>query len=196
MRSKWLTTLAALGLATALSGTARADSLEDRIEHRIKHDPMMMKGDDVDVEVHDGRVILKGKVESEADAERATRIAYEEGAKAVLEDLDVRHGDRYEHSRVERAYHGTVEGAKRAARSTGESVEDAYIHTKLKAKLLDSRELEGSDIDIDIHDHVAYLRGSVPTFEARDRALEIARRTDGVHRVVEDLRVRGESDIR
>jgi len=195
MKSKWLSALAALGLATALSGTARADSLEDRIEHRIKHDPTL-EGSHVDAEVHGGRVILKGKVESEADAERAAQIAFEEGAKAVFDDLDIRRGDRYEHSRVKRAYHDALDDTKRAARTTGESVEDAYIHTKLKAKMLDSRELEGSDIDIDIHDNVAYLRGVVPTREARERALEIARHTDGVHRVVDDLRVSGESDIR
>jgi osmotically-inducible protein OsmY len=195
MKSKWLSALAALGLATALSGTARADSLEDRIEHRIKHDPTLDHSH-VDAEVHDGRVILKGKVESEADAERAAQIAYEEGAKAVFDDLDIKRGDRYEHSRVKRAYHDVVNGTKKAARATGESTEDAYIHTKLKAKMMDSVELEGSDIDIDVHDNVAYLRGSVRTPEARERALEIARHTDGVHRVVDELRVRGESNIR
>jgi len=189
MQTKWLTSAAVLGLGLVLAGSpARAfeSKLEERIEDHLRHDALL-KDDHINVEVDGRHVRLSGRVETDAEAARAERLAVAAGARTVDDDLEVRVGDHYEHSRLKHAAKGVWRDTKHVAHATGETVGEGYVHTKLKAKIMDSRELKGSDIDVSVDNNVAYLKGRVPSEAARARAVEIARNTDGVHRVVDEL---------
>jgi hyperosmotically inducible periplasmic protein len=78
---------------------------------------------------------------------------------------------------------------REATSSTGEKITDAWILTKVKAQFVGEDALKGSDINVDVRDHTVYLKGTVASDVGKARAAEIARKTEGVTRVVNDLRV-------
>ena len=68
-------------------------------------------------------------------------------------------------------------------------ITDAFILSTVKSKFVGEDVLKGSDINVDCDQHIVSLRGTVPTAAARDRALQLARSTDGVQRVIDDLTI-------
>ncbi len=79
--------------------------------------------------------------------------------------------------------------ARQATSSTGETITDAWILTKVKAQFVGEDALAHSDINVDVRNHVVFLKGTVASQAGKARAAEIARATDGVTRVENDLRV-------
>ncbi len=74
--------------------------------------------------------------------------------------------------------------------TTGEVITDGWITTKVSAKFVDEKLLKGSNINVDTKDHVVTLKGTVGSDSAKARAVEIARNTEGVVRVVNQLVVK------
>ncbi|MDQ3070460.1 MAG: BON domain-containing protein [Acidobacteriota bacterium] len=66
---------------------------------------------------------------------------------------------------------------------------DPGISTAVKTKLAADDTVKAYQIDVDTKGAVVTLTGTVPSAAARDRALEIARATDGVTRVEDKLMV-------
>jgi osmotically-inducible protein OsmY len=90
----------------------------------------------------------------------------------------------------------TKDGAATVAEKTRDGfgkvageISDALILTSVKSKFVGEDVLKGSDINVDCDQHVVRLRGTVPTAAARDRAVQLARGTDGVQRVIDDLTI-------
>lgn len=79
---------------------------------------------------------------------------------------------------------------KEVVSTTGEAITDGWITTKVSAKFVDETLLKGSNINVDTNDHVVTLKGTVGSAAAMARAAEIARGTEGVTRVVNQLVVR------
>jgi hyperosmotically inducible protein len=59
----------------------------------------------------------------------------------------------------------------------------------VKSKFLDEDLLKDSDITVDVSDHVVTLSGTVPTAAGRARAIEEAKKVDGVHQVVDRMTI-------
>ena len=78
---------------------------------------------------------------------------------------------------------------KEVTSATGEVITDAWITTKVKAKLVDETLLKGSDINVDTNNHVVTLKGTVTSAAGRARAVAIAKTTKGVSRVVDELTI-------
>jgi hyperosmotically inducible periplasmic protein len=68
---------------------------------------------------------------------------------------------------------------------------DAGITTAVKAKLAADNEVKAHQINVDTNDKVVTLSGNMDTATAKMRAVEIARGTDGVTRVVDNVQVMG-----
>ena len=83
-----------------------------------------------------------------------------------------------------------VDAGKDIALATGAAVTDGWVTTKVKAKFADETALERSDINVDTTNHVVTLKGSVRSSAARSRAVEIAKGTEGVALVVDQLVVK------
>lgn len=81
------------------------------------------------------------------------------------------------------------------ASALGNRSNDGYITSKLKARLVDSNQLSANHIKVVTENTVAYLMGIVTEREAKI-AVEIARRTDGVRKVVNIMEVLPDADIR
>jgi hyperosmotically inducible protein len=76
-----------------------------------------------------------------------------------------------------------------ALASQARAVKDGWLVLKVHSEMVDEDVLSGSDIDVDVKDGVVTLRGTVPTEAGRARALEVARKNDGVTSVVDRLTI-------
>jgi len=72
---------------------------------------------------------------------------------------------------------------------------DPGITTAVKSKLAADDTVKAYQIDVDTQGGVVTLTGTVPTAAARDRAVQLARETDGVTRVEDRLTVNAAGTI-
>ena len=66
---------------------------------------------------------------------------------------------------------------------------DAGITSAVKSKLAADDTVKAYQVDVDTNNHVVTLTGDVNTSVAKERAIELARNTDGVRDVIDQLRV-------
>ena len=127
----------------------------------------------------DGVVTLEGKIDSDQDRSEAVRIA-----KSTDGVTDVR--DRLRAGDVA-ATAGTT--ADTTASAAGGDLSDAWTTTKIQSRYFIDPDIKGRDINVETRNGVVVLRGTVGSYSARRQAVGIARRTDGVREVQDELRV-------
>jgi hyperosmotically inducible periplasmic protein len=66
---------------------------------------------------------------------------------------------------------------------------DAGITSAVKTKMAADDTVKASEINVDTHNHVVTLNGTVGSQAEKERAVTIARNTNGVNSVVDDLRI-------
>jgi hyperosmotically inducible protein len=66
---------------------------------------------------------------------------------------------------------------------------DAGVTTAVKSKMASDDAVKASEINVDTHDHVVTLNGTVGSRLEKERAVALARDTKGVTNVIDDLRV-------
>src|SRR2546425_11849491 len=81
------------------------------------------------------------------------------------------------------------EKAKANKETIGQSLDDAWIHTKIVAKLIGDTKTPERDINVDVVEGAVTLRGNVDTAEAKTEAERVAKETEGVKKVTNELRV-------
>jgi osmotically-inducible protein OsmY len=79
--------------------------------------------------------------------------------------------------------------AKENKETIGDTLEDAWIHTKIVAQLIGDTKTPERKINVDVVNNDVTLRGTVDTAEAKAEAERIAKQTDGVKKVVNQLKV-------
>lgn len=79
--------------------------------------------------------------------------------------------------------------AKENKETVGDTLEDAWIHTKIVAQLIGDSKTPERKINVDVVNNAVTLRGTVDTAEARAEAERIAKQTDGVTKVTNQLKV-------
>lgn len=79
--------------------------------------------------------------------------------------------------------------AKANKETIGQSLDDAWIHTKLVAKLIGDSKTPERSINVDVVQGAVTLRGTVETAEAKTEAERVARETEGVTKVTNELKV-------
>ena len=130
----------------------------------------------INVDTKDGMVTLKGSVESEGERQQALSIARStDGVTMVHDNLVV---DR-----------GTSNSRRDASPGAGSRVDDAWITMKVQSKYFIHDEIKSRKVDVDTKNGVVTLNGSVPSDIARRAAEVIAQDTDGVTKVVNNLKV-------
>ena len=78
--------------------------------------------------------------------------------------------------------------------STGQAIDDGVVTAKVKAKLIEDPVTKAHQINVETFKGTVQLSGFVEDDQARTRALQLARDTDGVKSVKDALRIRkGES---
>ena len=82
-----------------------------------------------------------------------------------------------------------AETTKAAAERTGEVVGESAITAKIKSKMALDDYVKARTINVETAGTVVTLRGTVRSDEERQRAVRLARETDGVTKVVDQLKV-------
>ena len=78
-----------------------------------------------------------------------------------------------------------------SGRPAGERVSDQWIETKVKTALVADPDVGGTSIEVEVRNGQVSLAGFVKSRDAARRAVDIARRVDGVTSVQDKLSVRG-----
>jgi hyperosmotically inducible periplasmic protein len=135
-----------------------------------------VKGRKIDVTtLADGTVTLRGAVESEAARADALRLAKEtEGVRQVVDELRIEPADAK---------------PPQSTRQASEALEDGWITAKIQSKYFLDPEVKGREIDVDTRNGVVTLSGKVGSPAERRQAVAIARNTDGVRDVTDQLTV-------
>jgi osmotically-inducible protein OsmY len=129
----------------------------------------------------DGVVELRGVVDSEQAKSEAVRIARATDGVTRVED----------HLRVRRQPEGGDEA------DAGErDISDVWLTTKIQAKYFLDDDVKGRDIDVTTQDGLVTLSGTVDSELERRRAIAIARNTDGVRDVRDQLRMAEQASSR
>lgn len=156
-----------------------------------------LEGSNIDVDTEKGVVTLSGTVTSEAGRSRALAIAKgTDGAKSVVDTLRIGPAEREIENVAHDAGKTTSTVAKDAAKetkattkATGRKITDGWIKSRIFADYLNEDSLDDSDIDIDVANGVVTLSGTVKTAAGKARAVAIARGTDRVHGVKDNLKI-------
>jgi hyperosmotically inducible periplasmic protein len=210
-RSTGMFALAVLTLTVALAMPAYAQTgaikdgwLVMKI-HSEFVDEDVLAGSNIDVDVKNGVVTLQGTVPSEAARARAIQAAKDnDGVKSVTDQLRIAPSVR-DGGKVDKAQDKMAKAADKAedkmdkagdksasaAKKTGRAIDDGWIKSKIYAQYLAdwNTVLDDSDIDIDVENNMVTLNGTVKSNEAKAKAVSIAKATDGVKGVKDNLRV-------
>lgn len=146
-----------------------------------------LEDSDIDVDTNAGVVTLSGTVATEAGRARALAIAKAtDGVKNVTDKLRVAPERTTD---VSGAARQTGKEAAGAAKGGGRRVTDGWITSKIYAQFLTESALEDSDVDVDVTKGVVTLSGTVRSEAGRQRAVAVAKATDGVKDVKDSLKV-------
>jgi hyperosmotically inducible periplasmic protein len=77
-----------------------------------------------------------------------------------------------------------------AANRLGDTMSDSAVTAKIKSKMALDDHVNARAINVDTSASVVTLRGNVASKNQRDRALRLARETDGVAQVVDRLQIK------
>jgi len=82
--------------------------------------------------------------------------------------------------------------AKNKGESVGDSIEDGWIHLKVRAALAAVDDLRDSTINVDVDKNVVTLRGSVANAASKKAAADAAKKVEGVKSVTNKLEVKAD----
>jgi hyperosmotically inducible protein len=137
-----------------------------KINNKMAKDPAV-DAYQIDVDTLGGHVILTGVVESEKESRRAAQIALGvPGVKSVRNELQI------------------------GQKSFGEMFDDKYIGSKIKAKLIGEPEIRSLNIDVDVNRGIVTLTGYVENHDQKRRAIQIAKKTSGTVKVIDNLKIK------
>jgi osmotically-inducible protein OsmY len=202
--------LTLLSASLSLSGCATADSkvattgptpkarmtnseLESKIKAKFQTDAQIGAANlSVDANVDRNEITLSGTVGSESLRTKAVDLAKSahEGL-IVTTKIDVKPGEisraayTIERAREERSI------AQARGESIGDSLDDGWIHTTIIAQLIGNSTTPERKINVDVTNNAVTLRGTVETTEQRTEAESVAKNTEGVKSVSNELKVAG-----
>ena len=130
-----------------------------------------IKGFDFKVETQKGDVQLSGFVDNQAQIDHAIMTTRSvEGVKNVDNRVSLK--------------------SDSAATTMGSKVDDSIVTSKVKSALLADADIKSFDIAVITNNGEVQLSGFVDNLTQIDRASVVARGTEGVHNVINELRIK------
>jgi len=165
--------------------------LETRIKAALNGNEQLRVADlSVDADADKGEATLKGTVDSEALRTQAVQLAKTAYPGLIVTDkIDVKPRELSRTEYNEQKASEERQLAKQRGETVGGSVDDAYIHTKIVAKLIGNPTTPERKINVDVTNAQVTLRGVVENAEEKAEAERVAKDTDGVKRVINRLKV-------
>jgi len=179
--------VATTGTAGNTARPATVPALDDaRITSSIQSKYFMderIKARHIEVATDGGVVTLNGEVGDETERAEALLLARTtEGVKRVEDSLTVTAGQPS-------AATSTAAPPTAAAPTVAASAGDETLTARIKSQLSSDTQIKGAPLDVSAKNGVVLLQGTVTTKAAKQRALMLARRTDGVTQVVDRIRI-------
>ena len=166
--SKTVDTAATPG-PTMTVGTQVDDTVITTLVKAGLADNMDIKSFDFKVETRKGEVLLSGFVDNQAQIDRAVAVALAvAGVKSVDNKVSL----------------------KGSATTVGTKIDDGVITTRLKAALLADPAVNSADIAVVTRNGEVQLSGFVNNQGQVDRAMELAKGTDGVTQVSNETKLK------
>lgn len=172
----------ASGTASEPAGLERPDVwLTAKVQSKFFLDDLV-KLRNIDVETQNGRVTVSGTVASEAERRQAVALARTtEGVRDVTDRLKV------DASTVRSGEPGAATAPLTPVPDLKRP--DGWITMKVQSQFFLDPQVKGHEISVDTSRGVVQLKGTVETAEQKQQAEQIARDTEGVTRVVNQLTV-------
>jgi osmotically-inducible protein OsmY len=191
-----LVTFSILGVI-ALSGCSRNSSTaanktetEQAIKAKMAAQPDLANAITVDVNADKNEVVLTGTVPTESLRTEAVQIAKSSREGVIVTDkIDVKPRELTRNDYTPDMAREQREKAKASGEKVGDSIDDAWIHTKITSKLVANSQTPARKINVDVVNGVVTLRGQVENGASKEEAERIAKDTDGVKRVRNLLKV-------
>jgi hyperosmotically inducible protein len=174
------------------SGMAISDSdLKEKIQSRINADPEMKTADlSIDADADRNAVMMSGTVESARLRSKAVELARAAHPGLNVENrIEVRSPEVRREDYTPELARKEMERAKAHKETVGDSLDDAWIHAKIVAQLVGDADTPARKINVDVKNNMVTLRGSVETAKEKQEAERVAKQTDGVKSVNNQLKV-------
>jgi osmotically-inducible protein OsmY len=177
---------------TAASGQADSN-LERRIEASFAADAQLRdSGLAVTANADKSEVILSGTVLSEEARSRAVTLAKAaQSGLQVIDTIKVKPVEIPRSEYTELMARRAREKALTLGDKIGSSIDDAWIYSKVMARLSTDSATPAFKINVDVTDRVVTLRGKVDSSATKAQAERSAQETDGVKSVKNLLTVAG-----
>ena len=159
--------------------------LENAIKAKIETDAQLKAaGLSVDAEAEKKTVTLSGTVATQALRTRAVELAKSAQPDLIITDkIDVKPRETTRSEYTEEMAKEERTKAKGYGESIGDSLDDAWIHTKIVAQLIGNSATPERKINVDVVNNAVTLRGVVDNAEAKAEAERVAKSTEGVKSV-------------
>ncbi|HKQ79505.1 MAG TPA: BON domain-containing protein [Blastocatellia bacterium] len=177
---------------TSNSGSKMTDSeLENKIKAKFDSDAQLKAADlNISADAEKNEATISGSVPTQSLRMKAVNLAKEASSGLILTDkIEVRPRELTRAEYTEENARAEREKARGSGEKLGDSLDDAWIHTKIVAKLIGNSDTPERKINVDVVNNVVTLRGAVDTAEQRTEAERVAKDTEGVTRVVNQLKV-------
>ncbi len=189
--------LMACGPAEPINGTSNSNTkmtdseLENTIKARFDSDAQLKAADlGVSANADKNEATISGAVGTQALRMKAVNLAKEASSGLVITDkIEVRPRELTRAEYTEENARAERQKASGTGEKIGDSLDDAWIHAKVVAKLIGNSKTPERKINVDVVNNVVTLRGAVDTAGQRAEAERVAKSTEGVTRVVNQLKV-------
>jgi osmotically-inducible protein OsmY len=175
--------------AVATSGTLPTRAVADdaavtsRIQAKFFLDPGI-KMRRIDVDTQGGIVTLRGDVASDNERAQALILARTtEGVERVEDALTV-------NPAIDAAIQGHPAAASNPEPAPTHAAQDEALTSAVQTRFSEDASLQSTTIAVTAKDGVVLLEGTAPTAAARQRAISIARGTEGVVQVIDRIAVK------
>ena len=180
MKRSIISVLVAVSVATASMSASAKNTWEDTakdawIDGKVESTLLFntnLNSFDINTDVKEGVVTLTGKVESKLDKALAEELALSlKGVSKVNNELTVLENDNDDDMKVM------------------DKLKDSKIETVVKTRLLFESQVSGFGIEVEVKSGQVTLSGNVNSDSERDLANAIAKNTNDVKKVVNNLQV-------
>lgn len=176
--------------AVVLNGTAPTMDSKDRATQLAKEVPNVRSVDNELVVSSTGVPVTQKMADTASNAYSSSVQAIDNGAHDVKERVSETKDDMDRNHSIENTTDKVENSMDRMGHKAEAKIEDATIVTKLNGDLVKDPDLSALKINVDSHYGHVVLRGDAPTWQAKKRATELARATDGVKTVDNELVIR------
>jgi hyperosmotically inducible periplasmic protein len=178
------------GTQTTSAASVTNSDLKQLVQSKLAAEPQLGQIE-VSADVDQNQVTLSGSAPSEQARSEAVDLAKAARANlTVVDKIDVHPQVASSRSDfTEKTAREVQQKAKGLGDQLGKSLDDAWIYTKIEAKLASDSSTPARKINVDVVNKVVTLRGDVESIAAKEEADRIAKGTDDVKAVRNLLRV-------